>query len=59
MGDLAAQTNNSYFFVNMLVSKLVEDILYVWIAVMYFGDNNTEVELVPFRPFFSCKIGLA
>lgn len=43
----------------MLLSKLVEDILYVQIAVMYFEDNNTEVELMPFGPFLSCKIGLA
>lgn len=43
----------------MLLSTLVEDILYVQIAVMYFRDNNTEVELMPFGAFLSCKIGLA
>jgi len=43
----------------VLVSKLVEGILYVQTAVMYFGDNNTEVELMPFGAFLSCKIGLA
>lgn len=43
----------------MLVFKLVEDILCVQIMVMYFGNNNTEVELMLFGLFFRCKIQLA